>query len=140
MEHFSDFSLRFRQAWKYNGHTLDELAFKSQATVWGSWVGLIFNILVIVVSFWTGFAPVGYADLSTSDLITSWFQSNLSIPILLVMYFGFKLVRKTKIKKISEIDVISGRREMDDLPRILAEERAIQAKWPIWKKVYRTVC
>lgn len=55
------------------------------------------------------------------------------------MYFGFKLIKKTKIKKISEIDITSGRRELD-LASILAEERAIQAKWPWWKKVYRTVC
>lgn len=130
---------RFRQAWKAGGHTLDELAFKSQATVYGSWVGLIFNCLVIVVSFWTGFAPVGYAELSTGELIQSWFEANLSLPILLLMYFGFKLIKKTKIKKISEIDITSGRREMD-LAAILKEERAIQAKWPLWKKVYRTVC
>lgn len=133
------FPLRFRQAWKAGGHTLDELAFKSQATVYGSWVGLIFNILVIVVSFWTGFAPVGYAEDSTSELIQSWFEANLSLPILILMYFGFKFIKKTKIKKISEIDITSGRRELD-LASILAEERAIQAKWPLWKKVYRTVC
>jgi amino acid transporter len=32
--------IRFRQAWKYNGHSVDELAFKSQAGVIGSWIGL----------------------------------------------------------------------------------------------------
>jgi amino acid transporter len=32
--------IRFRQAWKYNGHTLDELAFRSQPGVIGSWIGL----------------------------------------------------------------------------------------------------
>lgn len=32
--------IRFRQAWKYNGHTLDELSFRSQPGVIGSWVGL----------------------------------------------------------------------------------------------------
>lgn len=131
--------IRFRQAWKAAGHSLDELAFKSQATVYGSWVGFLFNCLVIVVSFWTGFAPVGYADMTAGERTESWFEANLSIPIILAFYFGFKLIKKTKIKKISEIDLTSGRREMD-LASILAEERAIQAKWPMWKKVYRTVC
>jgi amino acid permease len=32
--------IRFRQAWKYHGHTLDELAYTSQPGVIGSWVGL----------------------------------------------------------------------------------------------------
>ena len=131
--------IRFRQAWKRAGHTLDELAFKSQATVYGSWVGFIFNCLVVVVSFWTGFAPVGYGEYTTGELVESWFASNLSIPILLLFYFAFKFIKKTKIKKISEIDIYSGRRELN-LAEILAEERAIQAKWPWWKKVYRTVC
>jgi amino acid transporter len=50
--------IRFRKAWKVQGHTLDELAFKSQATVYGSYVGVIFNILILIAQFWTGFAPV----------------------------------------------------------------------------------
>jgi yeast amino acid transporter len=32
--------IRFRAAWKYHGHTLDELAFRSQPGVIGSWIGL----------------------------------------------------------------------------------------------------
>ena len=46
--------IRFRAAWKLKGHTLDELAFRSQAGVVGSWIGFIFNILVLVAQFWTG--------------------------------------------------------------------------------------
>ncbi|KIW30517.1 hypothetical protein, variant 1 [Cladophialophora immunda] len=50
--------IRFRQAWKYHGHTLDELPYKSQAGVIGSWIGFLFNCLVLIAQFWTGFAPV----------------------------------------------------------------------------------
>jgi amino acid transporter len=32
--------IRFRAAWKYNGFTLDDLPYKSQPGVIGSWVGL----------------------------------------------------------------------------------------------------
>ena len=35
-------------------------------------------------------------------------------------YVGFKIVKRTKWKRLAEIDVTSGRREMD-LPAILAE-------------------
>ena len=41
-------------------------------------------------------------------------------------------------KRVQDIDVTSGRREMD-LATILAEERAIQAKWPRWKKIWKTI-
>jgi amino acid transporter len=46
--------IRFRAAWKLQGHTLDELAFRSQAGVIGSWIGFIFNCLMLVAQFWTG--------------------------------------------------------------------------------------
>lgn len=131
--------IRFRKAWKLQGHTLDELAFKSQATVWGSWVGFIFNLLVLVAQFWTGFAPVGYADMTAAERVETFFEAYLAFPIVMVCYIGFKLVYKTKIKRARDIDVTSGRREMN-LAELLAQERAEQAKWPKWKKVWNTIC
>lgn len=97
------------------------------------------NILVLVAQFWTGFAPVGYGDMTASERVKNFFEVYLAAPLVIVFYVVFKLVRKTKIKRIQDIDIVSGRREMD-LQEILAEERAIQAKWPWWKKVYRTIC
>jgi amino acid transporter len=32
--------IRFRKAWKYHGHTLDEIPFKAIGGVWGSYLGL----------------------------------------------------------------------------------------------------
>jgi amino acid transporter len=45
--------IRFRAAWKYHGHTLDELPFKSPFGIWGSWLGLalIFIVLAAQVSY-----------------------------------------------------------------------------------------
>jgi yeast amino acid transporter len=40
--------IRFRNAWKYHGHTLDELPFKSLFGVWGSWVGLGLVVIVLI--------------------------------------------------------------------------------------------
>lgn len=42
--------IRFRQAWKYHGHTLDELPFKSPFGIWGSIIGLTLNILVLIAT------------------------------------------------------------------------------------------
>lgn len=131
--------IRFRQAWKHRGHTLDELAFRSQATVWGSWAGLIFNGLVLVAQFWTGFAPVGYADMSPTELVENFFKAYLAAPIVVAFYVVWKLLKKTRFKRIDEIDITSGRREMN-LAAILAEERAEQAQWPKWKRVWNILC
>lgn len=40
--------IRFRAAWKYHGHTVDELPFRSLFGVYGSWVGLILVVLVLI--------------------------------------------------------------------------------------------
>ncbi|PVH97629.1 AAT family amino acid transporter [Periconia macrospinosa] len=131
--------IRFRRAWKVQGHSLDELAFRSQATVYGSYIGAGFNILILIAQFWTGFAPVGYADLTASQRVETFFQAYLAFPIVAMFFIVFKVYHKTKFKRAHEMDVTSGRREMD-LPRLLAEERAEQAQWPKWKKVYKILC
>ena len=66
--------IRFRKAWRVQGHTLDELAFRSQPGVIGSWIGFILNCLVLIAQFWTGFAPIGYGEDSASDLVVDFFQ------------------------------------------------------------------
>lgn len=40
--------IRFRSAWKYHGHTLDEIPFQAIFGVYGSWLGLILIILVLI--------------------------------------------------------------------------------------------
>ena len=44
--------IRFRGAWAYNGHTVDELPFKAAFGIYGSFVGLALNILCIMASFY----------------------------------------------------------------------------------------
>ncbi|OAL21690.1 hypothetical protein AYO22_07632 [Fonsecaea multimorphosa] len=131
--------IRFRQAWKYHGHTLDELPYKSQAGVIGSWIGFLFNCLVLIAQFWTGFAPIGYRDMSSSERTKIFFEGYLAAPIVLVFYIGFKIWKRTPIRRVKDIDVVSGRREID-LEQILADERAIRATWPWWKKTWNTFC
>ncbi|KAL6240460.1 histidine permease [Rhinocladiella similis] len=131
--------IRFRKAWHLAGNTVDDLAFKSQAGVYGSWIGLIMNCLILVAQFWTGFAPVGYADMSASERVKGFFEVYLAAPIAIVMYIGYKLVYRTKFRRVREIDITSGRRELN-LAEILEEERKIQAAWPWYKKVWKTVC
>lgn len=40
--------IRFRSAWKYQGHTLEELPFRAAFGVYGSWAGLIIIFLVLM--------------------------------------------------------------------------------------------
>jgi amino acid transporter len=127
--------IRFRAAWKYHGHTLDELPFKSQPGVIGSWLGFVFNSLVFVAQFWTGFSPEGYASMTANELVVNFFEVYLAAPIILVSYIGYKLWFKTKFVKLSEIDISTGKNITGDDLQILKDmDRADYEAKPWWGK------
>ncbi|KAJ9486938.1 hypothetical protein VN97_g6399 [Penicillium thymicola] len=129
----------FRQAWKKQGHSLDELAFRSQPGVIGSWIGLIFNCLVLIAQFWVGFAPIGYAEMTPKGIAYNFFSVYLAAPVVLISYVGYKLMYKTKFILPSEADLATGRRDLD-VQHLVEQERAEQKQWPVWKKVYNFFC
>ncbi|KAJ5247319.1 General amino-acid permease GAP2 [Penicillium chermesinum] len=131
--------IRFRRAWSLQGHSLNELAFKSAVGVWGSWVGFIFNCLVLVAQFWVGFAPVGYAEMSAGELVESFFNAYISAPIVLLFYIPYKLWFRTKFIRAKDMDLTTGRRDID-LAYLIEQEKAEQAEWPTWKKIYKFFC
>lgn len=131
--------IRFRAAWKYHGHTLDELPYRSQPGVIGSWIGLIFNLLVLVAQFWTGFAPVGYAEMSVGARVESFFEAYISFPIVIGFFIFWKIWKRTSFMRAKDIDVVSGRRELD-LTAVLAQEEAEQATWPWYKRTWHFFC
>ena len=131
--------IRFRHAWAVQGHTLDELAFRSPVGAIGSWVGLSFNMLVLMAQFWTGFSPVGYEDMTASALVINFFQAYLAAPVVLIMYIGCKFYLNTKILCTRDMDLFTGKREMN-IKGLVEDERADRARWPTWKKIYKFFC
>ena len=45
--------IRFRQGWKAQGHTLDELPYQAQFGVIGSYIGLFLNVIALIATFYT---------------------------------------------------------------------------------------
>ena len=131
--------IRFRKGWKVQGHTLDELAFRSQPGIIGSWIGFIFNVLILIAQFWVGFAPEGYAKMSTTDKVVNFFQAYLAAPIVILMYVPYKLIYRTPFIRSANMDLHTGIRELN-LAELIAEERAERASWPAWKRAYKYVC
>jgi amino acid transporter len=131
--------IRFRAAWKKQGHTLDELAFRSQPGVLGSWVGFIINCLVLVSQFWTGLWPIGYSDKSTKEITIGFFQSYLAAPLVVVMYLIYKLWRRTPFMRSHNMDLHTGIRDLN-VAELIAEERAERAGWPRWRRIYKYFC
>jgi len=131
--------IRFRKGWARQGHSLDELAFRSQPGVIGSWIGFVFNLLVLVAQFWTGFAPIGYGEKTSGERVESFFSVYLAAPIVIISYLGYKIWKRTPFVRSANMDVVTGRRELD-ISALIAEERAEQAAWPKWKRAYKFCC
>ncbi len=131
--------IRFRRAWHFQGHSLDELAFKSPVGVIGSWIGFVFNVLILIAQFWTGFSPVGWEHMSGKELTINFFQAYLAAPVVIIMYLGHKLWIRSKIARTRDMDLFTGKREMN-VKDLLKDERVDKKNWPRWKKVYKFFC
>ncbi|KAK0657325.1 glycoside hydrolase [Cercophora newfieldiana] len=150
--------IRFRKAWAAKGRSIHELAFRAQAGVLGSWVGLIFNILVLIAQFWTAAFPVSVpkamdeaervagsgsyttnADPTARSIAQNFFLQYMCVPIVGAFYIGHKLWFRTKVVKIKDMDVDTGRRGFN-LPILVAQEREERSNWPLWKRVYKFIC
>jgi len=131
--------IRFRRAWKKQGHSLDELAFRSQPGVLGSWFGFLFNCLVLIAQFWTGAWPIGFETMGASGQAESFFQAYLATPIVILCYIGYKIWYRTPFMRSFNMDLHTGIRDLN-LAELLAEERAERATWPLWRKAYKFFC
>jgi yeast amino acid transporter len=131
--------IRFRAAWKHQGHTLDELAFRSQAGLIGSWIGFILNVLVLIAQFWTAAWPIAYGTLTSDARAQTFFLNYLAAPVVIACYVPYKIYFRTPFMRVDTIDLVTGRREMDTRA-LIEQDRAEQAQWPAWKRVYKIFC
>ena len=121
------------------GHSLNELTFRSQPGLVGSYIGLVFNMLVLIAQFWVGLFPIDLKDKSAKGHVQNWFSVYLAAPIVLVFYIPYKLWFRTSIVRSKDMDLKTGRRDLD-IGDLIAEERQYREQWPAWKKIYKVFC
>ncbi|KAH6971828.1 amino acid permease-domain-containing protein [Ilyonectria sp. MPI-CAGE-AT-0026] len=127
--------IRFRKAWAYHGHTLDEIPFQAVGGVYGSYLGLILIALVMIAQFYTAIiAGPGQPGMGT---VEGFFKSYLAFPVVLFFWAVGYLWKRQGPIRTAEIDVDTGRRE-HDWDEINAF-RAEVAKWPAWRRALNKV-
>jgi amino acid transporter len=131
--------IRFRHGWKAQGRSLDDLPFRSQPGVIGSYLGVIINVLILIAQFWTAIYPVHLPEETAAARVQSWFSLYLTLPVIICFYFPYKFWFRTSFIRAADMDLKTGRRDLD-LVHLIAEERAERAAWPRWKKFYRFFC
>ncbi|OJD17113.1 hypothetical protein AJ78_02757 [Emergomyces pasteurianus Ep9510] len=116
--------IRFRAAWAYHGHTVAELPFTAAFGVYGSWLGLILIVIVLAAQF--------YVAVAEKD-VEAFFKSYLAAPIVLFFWICGYLWKGKGWLKLSQIDVDSGRREIDWEEHNRKQEKIRNS--PLWKRI-----
>jgi len=120
--------IRFRQAWKAQGRTLDEIPFKALFGVTGSWIGLFLVFIALIAQFFVAIAPPG-GGLNDAQ---GFFKSYLALPVVIAFWIGGYAWKRQGWVKIDQIDLDSGRREHDW--ESINAYRAKFATYPAWKR------
>ncbi|KAL1311874.1 hypothetical protein AAFC00_001946 [Neodothiora populina] len=93
--------IRFRQAWNYQGRSVDDLPFKSFAYPYNAYFGLAANLFLALVQGWTTLSPFNPGNFVDAYIL---------LPLFPVIYIVYKLWNKTKFWRLGEIDLDEGRR------------------------------
>ena len=91
-------SIRFRKALAAQGKT-HLLPFKNWTYPWGPWLSVILNVVIVLVQGWSSFSP----SFTAVDFVSYYIE----LPIIAVMWLGWKLFKKTKVPTYDEMDLVT---------------------------------
>jgi amino acid transporter len=105
--------IRFRKAWRLKGHSVDELPYKAQFGIWGSWLGVFLNLICLAAQFYVALWPVG-----GSPNAMNFFESYLAAPVIIFLYLLWKVYswfeypsHRPLFVRTRDIDINTGMRE-----------------------------
>jgi amino acid transporter len=88
--------IRFRAAWRVQGHSLEELPFRAVCGVWGSWAALVLVFLVLVAQLYVALDPVPGASRDPRQVASAFFQAYIPLPVDFLFYIvGYAWKRTT---------------------------------------------
>ncbi|MBW0480905.1 hypothetical protein O181_020620 [Austropuccinia psidii MF-1] len=105
--------LCFYQGLKVQGYDRNSLHYKAPFQPYASWGGLIMLTIIIITS---GFQCFLKGNWSPSDFVASY----LTLPIFVLCYISWKIIKQTKFVKARDMNFVTGTRELDEMD---AEER-----------------
>ena len=130
--------IRFRMAWKRRGRTLRQIPWTSPLGVTGSMVGFALNVLVVVANFYISAFPIDEGSKNSNDRADSFFEGMISLVIALVLFIGWKIYKRTRVVKLDEMDLDTGRRE-EVSDELLEQERFEFRARPWHQRVFYSI-
>lgn len=99
----------------------------------GSWIGLTLVVVALVAQFFTAIAPTG----GGINDAKGFFQAYLALPVVLFFWVCGYVWKRQGVKKLSEIDLDTGRRPIDW--EEIHAQRARYASWPKWRQILSSI-
>ncbi|KIW71848.1 hypothetical protein PV04_00080 [Phialophora macrospora] len=127
--------IRFRTGWKAAGRSLDDLPFRSQLGIYGSYLGLFLVVISLAATFYVSLFPIGGTPTGGAE---AFFESYIAAPIALALFAFWKLwTRDTSfLVKVREMDLDTGRRDFQDIPQ---DDEPEPRKMSVGRRVSRAI-
>lgn len=109
---------RFRKAYVHQGKDLKKLPYKSKMFPLGPIIALVLCAVVIIGQ---GFAYINSDGIDWMSIISAY----IGIPLFLILLFGYKFKKKTKILKLDDVDlevVNSKEKAFEEVEKLELEE------------------
>lgn len=116
--------IRFRKALKIHNKAVSSLPYESPLGVFGSWVGLICNLFIIVSQLVTTIWPVDHHSMTGAQRARHAFQSAMAFPLVGLVYMAFKKYKGTRVDNNGAIVWGPGTRIVD-----LAKDIDFEGSW-----------
>jgi len=114
--------LRFRKGWAVQGYRVEDLPFKALWYPYGTLFVVIINTFLVFIAGYSVFIDGFHAV----DFVINY----VVIAVFVVLLFGWKIVKKTKMVSLLEMDLKTGRRELE-VPMVVVENDDRQEEKPV---------
>ncbi|KAI0807126.1 dicarbixylic amino acid permease [Fomes fomentarius] len=119
--------IRFMKALKAQGMSRDDLPYKAPFQPWGSWFALISTAIITLFKGFDTFIPF-----KSDTFVTSY----IAIPVFVIFYFGYKLYYRTVLIPSEHVDLITGKREIDEEEERFNKEQEARGPRTKWQQIW----
>ncbi|KAG0249640.1 hypothetical protein BG011_009054 [Mortierella polycephala] len=117
--------IRFRMAYKAQGRPLKDLPFVSNLYPFGPIYTIVICLVILFGQGYTAFAPFS---------IKMFLSAYVTLPFIVILYFGNKFWRKTRILKLKDVDLLTGRSFMDTTNVPAKGSAATEGEGGVWEE------
>lgn len=122
--------VRFRRGWVAQGHRVEDLPFRALWYPYGTWFVVFINTFLVIIAGYSVFIGGFHAV----DFVINY----VVVAVFVVLFCGWKVIKRTKMVSLSEMDFTTGRRTIssgNNESDVSEEEKPV----PLYVKAKRAV-